>query len=86
MSATVELPIEIVSFAKNRLETVHVRLDRYQGIAFVDIRLFTVEAGQPKATKKGLALRPVLIPDLIAALLAAEVRARELGLLDGGAR
>lgn len=86
MGATVELPIEIVSFAKNRLETVHVRLDRYQGVAFVDIRLFTVADGEPKATKKGLALRPMLIPELIAALQAAEVKARELGLIDKSAR
>jgi hypothetical protein len=86
MSATVELPIEIASFPKNRLETLHVRLDRYQGVAFVDIRLFTVADGKPKATKKGLAVRPMLIPDLIAALQAAEAKARELGMLDGGSR
>lgn len=86
MNTAPALPVTVASFAKNRRERVIVRLNTYNGVPFVDIRLFSDDAGEVAPTKKGLAIRPALIVDLIAALQSAEAKAQELGMLDGAAR
>ena len=70
------------------VETVVVSLDRYNGHDLVDVRSFVAyEDGEaPKATKKGVSIKVGLLPELIAALRAAEAEARARGLItDGGA-
>jgi len=77
----------IASFAKNRNETCTVRLDTYRGVHCMDVRLFADfdGTGESRPTKKGLALRVDLIPQLIAALQDAEAEARRRGMFKEGA-
>jgi len=81
-------PIVIASLLKNRRESLRIALDRYQGVDLVDLRVtvdISESSGIATPTKKGVTFRVEMLPDLIAALGQAETRARELGLIGGGA-
>jgi hypothetical protein len=81
-------PIITGDFAKNSREHVRVALDTYAGHDLIDIRVtaqLNNATGVWVPTKKGVSVNITLLPDLIAALQTAEVRARELGLIGGEA-
>lgn len=81
-------PVEIAILRKNARESVAVRICEFENVAFVDVRIVDIASGsRPTFSKKGVALRPKLLGDLIAALQEAERQAAALGLLaDGGGR
>lgn len=86
-SASPALVAEIAALRKSPRETLVVQLCEFEGRTFLDLRIFDIASGpRPRPTKRGVALRPQLIPEMIAALHAAEAKARELGILDGRAR
>jgi hypothetical protein len=67
---------------KNARETLRVELDEFKGHQLVAARLwFDDGSGELKPTPKGLTIKVELLPDLIAALAAAEAAARDAGLL-----
>ena len=54
---------------KNRREEIRIERQDYKGWDIVDIRVWVVDGyNAPIVTKKGLAVRTDLVPDLIAAL------------------
>ena len=60
---------------KNSLEEVRVSISEFRGHKLVDVRVFADfdgSGGEPRPTKKGVALKVELLPDLIAALRAAQ--------------
>lgn len=60
---------------KNSLEEVRVSISEFRGHRLVDVRVFADfdgRGGEPRATKKGVALKVELLPDLIAALQSAQ--------------
>jgi len=64
----------VATIAKNSRETIFVRRGSFKGHAFVDVRVFVEgKDGEPIATKKGLAVAPDKVPDLIAAIEKAVV-------------
>jgi transcriptional coactivator p15 (PC4) len=78
-------PVIIAVIAKNSRETVRIALDQYHGADLVDIRVtveLNAETKVPIPTKKGISLRIEQLPELIAALQAAEAEARKRGLLE----
>jgi hypothetical protein len=79
-------PIEVASFWKNRKgDAVTVTLKEWEGHLLIDIRqFFTASDGSMRATKKGISLAIRRLPELAAAILKAEGKARELGLLSEG--
>ena len=53
----------------NDTTEIHIRKSEFQGNIYIDVRKFFVpDTGEPKATKKGLSLRPdqweELIPEI----------------------
>jgi hypothetical protein len=90
MNALAE-PIEIAKFfksARDRSKHVRVDLSEFKGHPLVNIRVWeTGTDGIDRPSVKGLALAISKLPELTRALLKAEGRARELGLLgaDDGA-
>jgi hypothetical protein len=66
---------------KNAREIIHISLGEFKGISLCDVRVFAVTEGEPVATKKGISVRPHLLPELIAALQEVEAEARKRGLL-----
>ncbi len=59
---------------KNALDEIRVSWSEYKGHRYLDIRVFTEMEGKPVdkvPTKKGVALRPDLVPELIKALESA---------------
>lgn len=77
-------PIEIAKFWKNRQrrESVHVDLSEYEGHKLINVRVWeTGSDGIDRPTKKGIALGIGKLPELSRALLRAEVKAHEIGLL-----
>jgi Transcriptional Coactivator p15 (PC4) len=92
MSARTNLPEPklIAKFWKNRrrVESVHVSLSEYEGHALINVRIYaTGTDGIDRPTQKGVAMAVRKLPELARALVTAESKARELGLLDddGGA-
>ena len=77
----------IATVPKNRVEEVRIRIETYHGHDCVDVRAFADfdQTGEMRPTKKGVALRLALLPELIAGLQLAEAEARRRGLLDGAA-
>jgi hypothetical protein len=77
-------PIQIGKFWKNRRgDAVFVQIKSYEGVVFCDIRqFFQNDAGQNCPTKKGLAISLRHLPELIALLGKALIKARESGLLN----
>jgi hypothetical protein len=83
------MPEIVAELPKNKRERIRVALDRYADHDLVDIRICTPiseNAGLWGPTKKGISVRVASLPDLIDALIEAENRAIEKGLLEGGAR
>ena len=77
-------PTIIATLEKNSRELVRIALDEYRGVPLVDVRVMAPAidpTGLPIPTKKGIALRIELLPELVVALQAAEAEARRLGLL-----
>ena len=73
----------IGDIGKNAGEVVRVSLSEFDGHDLVDVRVFfkTQTSPELKPTKKGVALRPALLPELIALLKDAEYQARAAGLI-----
>jgi hypothetical protein len=68
-------PVVVGSVRKNSLEEVRVSISEFRGHNLVDVRVFADfdgRGGEPRPTKKGIALKVELLPDLIAALQAAQ--------------
>ncbi len=54
---------------KNALEIIRVQRSEYKGREFVDIRVhYQDDEGEYKPTKKGIAINPSLVGDLVKAL------------------
>ncbi len=54
---------------KNALEIIRVQRREYKGREFVDIRVhYQDDEGEYKPTKKGIAINPSLVGDLVKAL------------------
>jgi hypothetical protein len=80
-----DAPIEIAKFWKNRRrnESVHVGLSEYEGHCLINVRVYcTGTDGIDRLTPKGVAMGIRKLPELAAALIKAEAKARELGLID----
>jgi hypothetical protein len=78
-------PIVISKFWKNRRrnESVHVTLSDYEGHCLINVRIYcTGSDGIDRPTPKGVAMGIRKLPELAAALIRAEAKARELGLID----
>jgi hypothetical protein len=79
-------PTVVAELVKNKRERVRVALDQWQGHDLVDIRV-TAPLGDASdifaPTKKGVSLAVARLPELIAALTAAEAEARARGLIGG---
>ena len=85
---TLTAPIEISKFWKNRRrnESVHVTLSEYEGHCLINVRVYcTGTDGIDRPTPKGVAMAIGKLPELARALIKAEAKARELGLVDDGA-
>ena len=68
-------PTLIATVMKNNVEEVRVSLTTFNGFDLVDIRTFARlvgACGEPLPTKRGICLGRDRLPDLIAALRAAE--------------
>lgn len=79
-------PIIIAEWDRNGREVVRVALDSYQGRTTINARVWFHDGdGSLKPTKTGITLAVKHLPALAEALANAENRARELGLIDGGA-
>jgi hypothetical protein len=79
------LPITIQKFWKNRRrsESVHVTLSEYEGHCLINVRVYcTGTDGIDRPTPKGVAMAIGKLPELARALVKAEAKARELGLVD----
>jgi hypothetical protein len=82
-----QFPVIVARLTKNRREQLRIALDRYQGIDLIDLRVtvnLTETSSVQTPTKKGLSLQIGQLPGLIEALQAAQARAVELGLIEGG--
>jgi hypothetical protein len=82
-----ELIAKFWKSARDRSRHVRVDLSEFKGHPLVNIRVWeTGTDGIDRPSVKGLALAISKLPELTRALLKAEGRARELGLLppDGG--
>jgi hypothetical protein len=75
--------LEVARFPKNHAEDVVVSLGRYNGHDLLDARVHALFPGatEKHPTRKGISIKVERLPDLIAALIAAEREARRLGLL-----
>ncbi len=72
----------IATIERSKTSEIRVRLLEFHDKPYVDIRLFVVtDAVEKTPTRKGIALPPALVPDVIAALQAAEQEARAAGLI-----
>jgi len=81
-------PITVQKFWKSRrrAESVHVTLSEYEGHCLINVRVYcTGTDGIDRPTPKGVAMGIRKLPQLARALVDAEAKARELGLLDGEA-
>jgi len=85
---TLPEPIIVDQFWANRRgESIRVQLSEYEGRLIVDVRKhFTNGEGKLQATRKGLALAVIRLPDLARAINKALAKARELGLVADGAQ
>ena len=81
-----QLPRTVGSIRKNSQDEVRVVLERYRGDALVDVRIYSAftTANVPFATKRGVAVAVVKLPELVRLLVKAEEEARALGLLGDG--
>jgi hypothetical protein len=82
---TLAEPITIAKISKNRnrTESVHVGFSAYEGHNLINVRIYaTGTDGVDRPTVKGISMSVRKLPELTRALLKAEDRAREIGLLD----
>jgi hypothetical protein len=82
---TLDEPVVISKFWKNRRrnESVRVSLSDYEGLSLINVRIYcTGTDGIDRPTPKGVAMGIRKLPELARALVKAEAKARELGLLD----
>jgi hypothetical protein len=83
-SATLSEPLVISKFWRDRRrsESIWVTIGEHQGKALVSLRIFkTSPDGIDRRTDSGLALDVRKLPELTKAMLKAERKALELGLL-----
>lgn len=75
----------IATIGKNASEEYRVRLVEFHGRPFVDIRVFATKdaTGERVPTKKGVAIQPDKLSEIIEALQQAQAVAREEGLIRG---
>lgn len=66
--------IDVGEVQKNKQEVIKVRLRSYKDHDFVDIRVWVDTFDPPRPTKKGVAVSPRLIPDLVRILQDAHER------------
>lgn len=67
------MPKLIKEIEKNSSNKIRVSLTDFKGHDFVDVRVYYEdEDGEYKPTKKGIALKPEVIPEVIEALQKAE--------------
>jgi hypothetical protein len=72
----------ISSFEKNALEEVRVSLTEYRGRQLIDLRVYYITAeGEPRPTKKGVAISVELYPELKEALAKLDQTLKDKGLL-----
>lgn len=64
------MPELIAEIPKNKGEKLCVRLTEYNGLQLVDMRCYSLLDDAP--TRKGLTIRPELLPALISALQRAQ--------------
>jgi hypothetical protein len=84
---TLPEPVVISKFWKNRRrnESVRVSLSEFEGHSIIDVRVFaTGTDGVDRPTSRGVAMGVGRLSELAKALVKAEAKARELGLLLGG--
>jgi hypothetical protein len=77
-------PVIVSEFWANRRgESVRVQFREYEGCLLVDVRKhYTAADGKLTPTSRGIAITIRRLPELAAALAKAELKARELGLLE----
>lgn len=85
------LPEEIViaKFWKNRgrNESLRISLSEYEGHCLINVRIYaTGTDGIDRPTSKGVAMGIGKLPELAKALNDAVEKARQLGLIEGGAQ
>jgi hypothetical protein len=71
----------IATIPKNARERVQIELTEFNGHNLLAIRVFADNGAKWVPTRKGITVRAGMLPDLAAALTAAEREAREAGLL-----
>jgi hypothetical protein len=85
-----DIPAKVIArIPKNKSETVVVALDEYMGTPLVHVRQHVVDSrGEDHPTPRGVCLVVTRLPELRAALQAAEEEAIRCGLLQdpGGSR
>jgi hypothetical protein len=83
-SAPLAEPITVAKWWKNRRrnESVHVTLSEYEGRAIVSVRVYSTGTdGIDRPSPKGISMAVDKLPTLAQALVKAEAKARELGLI-----
>ncbi|MEH2570265.1 transcriptional coactivator p15/PC4 family protein [Bradyrhizobium sp. AZCC 2289] len=83
------VPITVARWWKNRrrIESVHVTLSEYEGHNLINVRVYaTGTDGIDRPTTKGISMGIAKLPALTKALVLAEARARELGLIEDEAK
>ena len=85
-SVPLSFPIVIAEWDRNAREVVRVALDYYSGRHTVNARVWYHDDDGLKPGKTGITLAVKHLPALADALVKAEHRARELGLIEGGAQ
>jgi hypothetical protein len=84
-AAALAEPFTVAKFWKSRNHAEHIRVDlsEYEGRAIVNVRIWqTGTDGIDRPTTKGIAMSVRKLPELASALAKAEIKARELRLLD----
>jgi hypothetical protein len=71
----------VASIVKNSRESLRISLDSYRDHDYIDLRLYADNGVEQVPTRKGLTIRPELLPAVIEALQQAEIAARKAGLL-----
>ena len=63
----------ITQIKKNSSEVYRIYEKEYEGYKFIDVRIYYMDkqSGQYKPTKKGIALMPNNVPDVIEGILQA---------------
>ena len=76
--------VQLASLAKNGRERLHISVREFRGSRFLDLRIHaTNAAAELVPTKAGVAVRPGMLRDVIAALQKAEALFVNEGALPG---